>query len=188
MKPTTIRPPITVSSGSGSGTKEKDDPTTQDRPEVTVNDLVAKPDVSSVIRSDDEDDDDLKSDSAPEKENGAVDEIEDIEEETDSGILWVHKEDCLNCGHLVVFKAKKRMPCHFSTGNKDCPAQSVVVAIRLETKSVVTRVMAAEASNDTDTLSKFYAKLSTLPDWKRAQFLEALDEARAERVARSNRG
>lgn len=112
------------------------------------------------------------------------DEDEGIEGEADHALVFVHQPKCLMCGHLVAFAEKKYKSCHFTAGNESCPAQTIKIAIQLDTRNIVRNFLNAEEEGDSEKLSRLYASLATKPEWGQRQIMEDLTAARAARNKR----
>jgi len=112
------------------------------------------------------------------------DEDEGIEGEADHALVFVHQPKCLMCGHLVAFAEKKYKSCHFTAGNESCPAQTIKIAIQLDTRNIVRNFLNAEEEGDSEKLSRLYASLATKPEWGQRQIMEDLTAARAARKPR----
>lgn len=146
-------------------------------PEETL-DLSSGPATSVAAAEEDDDDVDLSMLEDGDGDGGTRIAAEDEPEE---GFLEVYSEDCLSCASLVPFapKTKKRKPCHYSAGNKHCPAQSTTIVIRVPLEEIVPRFMSAEKSRDFGRLAKLNTVLASKPDWYQQRVASALEEARA---------
>lgn len=134
-------------------------------------------DTATLQTVDDDDDSDMSllEDDEPVNKQPIVAEDDEPEE----GFLEVYSENCLNCKSLVPFAAKKYKGCHFSAGNKHCPASDTQVVIRVPLEEIVPRFMAAEKDSDFHRLSKLNAKLAGKPEWYQQRVAQALREARS---------
>lgn len=132
-------------------------------------------DLQPVLEDDDDDDSDLSLLEDASKKTQVRVEDEDSPEE---GFLQVYSEDCLQCKSLIPFAKKKFKGCHFSAGNKHCPASETQVVIRVPLEEIVPRFMSAERAGDFSRLSKLNAKLAEKPDWFQHRVAMALKEAR----------
>lgn len=101
------------------------------------------------------------------------------EDEKLGGILEVFRAECLQCKHLVPFAKKKLSECHFSKGNKACPAASVQVIIRVPLEQIVPRWMKYEREGDYAGVARMAAKLSEKPEHYQQRVKVALEDARA---------
>lgn len=124
---------------------------------------------------------------ASEADDSASDDSEEAgidDDDNATALVFVHQPKCLGCGHLVGFAEKKYKSCHFTAGNEMCPAQSIKIAIQLDTKRIVMNFLNAEEEGDTEKLSRLYAALATKPDWGRRQILDDLAAARSLKTKR----
>lgn len=103
----------------------------------------------------------------------------------EEGFVAIFKPECLECAHLVAFKKKKQRDCHYSKGNKDCPAQSVKIVVRVPLEQIVPQWLTAEETGDFEKIAKMSALLATKPDWYRDRVNSALRESRLKRAKRS---
>lgn len=103
-------------------------------------------------------------------------------DEPEDAFLEVYSENCLSCKSLVPFATKKFKACHYSAGNKHCPAQSASIIIRVPLEEIVPRWLSAEKFRDFGRLSKMTALLSTKPEWYQQRVANALEEARAKKT------
>lgn len=101
------------------------------------------------------------------------------DDEPEEGFLEVFSENCLQCKSLVPFATKKFKGCHFSAGNKHCPASETQVVIRVPLEEIVPRFIAAERDANFHRLAKLNAKLAEKPEWFQQRVAQALKEARA---------
>ena len=104
----------------------------------------------------------------------------DTEEQPEAGYLEIYQPECLECRELVPFAKKtyKRKGCHFSSGNKNCPAESATIVVRVPLEEIVPRFLAAEKSRDFNRLSRLATKLAEKPDWYQQRVAQALEKAR----------
>jgi hypothetical protein len=86
----------------------------------------------------------------------------------------------LQCRELVPFaqKSYKRKGCHFTSGNKNCPAVSMGIVIRVPLEEIIPRWITAEKNRDFNRLSRLTAKLAEKPDWYQQRVAQALEKAR----------
>ncbi len=96
----------------------------------------------------------------------------------EEAVLFVYEPKCLNCSHLVAFAEKANHGCHFTSGNEDCPAQSVTITVRLPMTKIIRNFLRAEEDGDTEKLGRLYGSLSKKPEWAKRQIMTALQEAR----------
>jgi hypothetical protein len=99
-------------------------------------------------------------------------------EEPEEAFLEVYSENCLSCKSLIPFATKRHKGCHFSAGNKSCPAVATQIVIRVPLEDIVPRFMAAEKAHDFSRLARLNAKLAEKPDWYQERVAQALNEAR----------
>jgi hypothetical protein len=130
--------------------------------------------------SDFEDNDDSEEDLSLLEESSPIDTTTIAEEEPEEGFLEIFNENCLSCKELVPFAKKsfKRKGCHFTTGNKNCPAESTTIVIRVPLEEIVPRFRTAEKERDFARLAKLNALLATKPDWYQQRVAQALDNER----------
>lgn len=98
--------------------------------------------------------------------------------------LRIHREECLRCCSLVDFATEEFKDCHFSAGNKNCPAQAVEILLHFDLASTVDGLANAKQTNDWTRLSSLMDRVNQLPEHQRAAVLEAL--AQRERVGSSS--
>ncbi len=165
--PTSKRPAVSVSAMSGSVVVDPPEP--EGLPDLTVSE--PEPDLASSIVE-------TVTDSADDGDVSAV------VAEPEEAVFFVYEPKCLQCSHLVAFAETQHNGCHFTSGNEDCPAQSVTISIKLPMTKIVRNFLRAEEDGDTEKLGRLYATLSEKPDWARRQILEALQEARERASAR----
>jgi len=133
--------------------------------------------VTTVVEEDDDDDEDLSLlEDEPDSNNQNTAESDTDEEE--EGFLEVYSENCLQCKSLIPFMKKKFKSCHFSTGNKNCPASKTSIVIRVPLEEIVPRYLAAEKANDFSRLAKFNLRLAGKPEWFQQRVAQAIAEAR----------
>ena len=103
-----------------------------------------------------------------------------VEEQPEEGFLEIYREECLQCRELVPMAAKsfKKKGCHFTSGNKHCPAESTSIVMRVPLEEIVPRWIAAEKSRDFGKLSRLTAKLAEKPDWFQQRVAQAVEKAR----------
>jgi hypothetical protein len=78
---------------------------------------------------------------------------------------------CLQCGHLVKGATKFHDSCHFSNGNKLCPAQHLTIEKNVNAKKAAAAI--AKAVNEND-LEKTLAHLSKLWEYHTKGVLSAV--------------
>ena len=126
---------------------------------------------------DDSDDEDLSL--LEDAEDGPIKSVAVASDEPEEGFLEIFSENCLQCSSLVPFAKKKFKACHYSAGNKNCPASNSTIVIRVPLEEIVPRFMSAERARDFHRLSKLSAVLASKPDWYQQRVASALEEARA---------
>jgi hypothetical protein len=101
-------------------------------------------------------------------------------EAEEEGFLEISREECLSCRELVPFakKSYKRKGCHFTSGNKNCPAESTTIVIRVPLEEIIPRWIAAEKNRDFGRLSRLTTVLAGKPDWYQQRVAQALEKAR----------
>lgn len=60
----------------------------------------------------------------------------------------IYSANCLKCGHLVEADYRKYDKCHYSNGNKQCPASEVRVTITGKVERLVKRLIKARKRKD----------------------------------------
>ena len=178
-------PPIaqTVSLGdlddaSGNETSDQDGAETPTTEEDFEDNDPDKEQRQSTAEDIEVDDDDL---SLLDDEEGGSDQTSlTAEEQPEEGFLEIYRNECLECRELVPFakKSYKRKGCHFTSGNKNCPAESTTIVIRVPLEEIVPRWIAAEKNCDLGRLSRLTAKLAEKPDWYQQRVMQALEKAR----------
>lgn len=135
------------------------------------------PDTVSSTTTDELDDADL---SLLDDDEGSTSSGVDAQEQPEEGFLEIYREECLECRELVPFakKSYKRKGCHFTSGNKNCPAESTSIVIRVPLEEIIPRWITAEQNRDFSRLSRLTAKLAEKPDWYQQRVAQALDKAR----------
>lgn len=75
-------------------------------------------------------------------------------------ILALYSSKCKRCGHLDPEEERKFKSCHFSSGNKECPAQEVQIAVVGEAKRLAALCKKARANKDLTKEIKILNKVS----------------------------
>ena len=113
---------------------------------------------------------------------------EEDESPQEVGMFEIYWKKCLRCKSLIpeltdedggrLFKK-----CHFLAGNEDCPAKDAVIIVGVPTKKIVSAILDAEQSGETEKLATIYAKLATKDPNVQAMVHQALSTARSELVS-----
>lgn len=95
------------------------------------------------------------------------------------GVIQVYKLKCLTCRHLVPAAAKEFNECHFSAGNKLCPASSMKIIQHIPIDKIIRAFKEAEGSGNLSRVSRLYAQVAKRPDWVQQRINDELRKARA---------
>jgi len=79
-----------------------------------------------------------------EEDDGDVEEAEEVEPEDKRDLIIVDNENCVQCLHLYEYGAKDFKKCHFTKGNKNCPAQIVRIIIGIPIVSTAKKLARAQ--------------------------------------------
>ena len=95
------------------------------------------------------------------------------------GVIQVYKLKCLNCTHLVPAAGKEYNECHYSAGNKLCPASSMKIIQHIPIDKILRAFKEAENSGNLGRISRLYAQVAKRPDWVQQRINDELRKARA---------
>ena len=95
------------------------------------------------------------------------------------GVIQVYKLKCLNCTHLVPAAGKEYNECHYSAGNKLCPASSMKIIQHIPIDKILRAFKEAENSGNLGHISRLYAQIAKRPDWVQQRINDELRKARA---------
>ena len=92
----------------------------------------------------------------------------DTEETTDNPssiriVVEAYGKNCLKCVHLIPSAQTEFTDCHFSKGNKSCPAQSVKVVFVGLRNHYITHLNSARDAGDSNKVLRILAKLENEP-------------------------
>lgn len=90
--------------------------------------------------------------------------------------LRIHRQECLKCCSLVDFATEEFPECHFSAGNRNCPAQAVEILLHFDLSSTVDTLVAAKQAGDWTRLSSLMERVNQLPEHQHAAVMEALSQ------------
>lgn len=94
----------------------------------------------------------------PGQESLELDATEEPEPERD--VLFIHKEECLDCLQLTETGTRSYKKCHFTSGNDNCPAQTIQIVVGVPVEKAANAIARAQLSNDAVRLADLYAKLA----------------------------
>lgn len=83
--------------------------------------------------------------------------------------------NCFECAHLRADKTKQFKVCHFSTGNRFCPAQGLIFVTVGEAFQLAEQVHQARDKRDADAEAKILRKAATLNEYARERFYAAVE-------------
>jgi uncharacterized Fe-S radical SAM superfamily protein PflX len=87
----------------------------------------------------------------------------------------IYSEDCLRCKSLVPSATEKFEACHFSKGNKFCPASEVQVVVVGKALDYAKRVLAARQKRHIKTEAKILNLVANEPEAFRERFYAFLE-------------
>lgn len=112
--------------------------------------------------------------SAPCMEN----EIEVIPEVQDSRErCLIYSKDCFSCPHVIAGAdaEEANKPCHFSQGNRYCPASQVIFVVSGEAFSLASRLHQARDRRDAAAEADILMVASQLNEYARERFYAAVE-------------
>lgn len=133
---------------------------------------VNETDSQSAMTSDGDEDVDLSMLEGPSSDSS------DDQEELEEGFLEIDSEKCLTCKSLIPFMTKTYKSCHFTAGNKNCPAAATKIIVKIPLDLIVPKFLSAERNGDFSRLAKLSAVLGDKPDWYQQRVKDALDQER----------
>lgn len=101
-------------------------------------------------------------------------------DESHTGFVEIFRPECMQCKALVPSMKKLYKECHYSKGNKYCPAREVQIVVRIPLNEILPRWLRYEREGDYAGISRMAAKLSEKPDYYQQRVKDALADARKE--------
>jgi len=89
--------------------------------------------------------------------------------------LALYSTKCLQCSHLVENGKKAYAKCHFTKGNKHCPASEVRLVVVGKAVAYATKVLKARDAHDLKTEARLLQYVSTQSEAFKTRFYSALD-------------
>ena len=114
----------------------------------------------------------------PDSEGRESVDLKDSEDAPLLAVVQIYKMRCLTCSYLVPAATKKFNECHFSAGNKLCPAASLKIIQHIPISKILASFKEAEASGDLSRVSRLYAQVAKRPDWVQQRINDELRKAR----------
>lgn len=88
--------------------------------------------------------------------------------------LKIHREECLRCSSLVGFAEESFAECHYSAGNRSCPAQAVQVVLEFDQEGAIEALLSARKDSNWKQLAFIMQTINSLPDFQKQSTLEAV--------------
>lgn len=112
--------------------------------------------------------------SAPSMEN----DIEVIPEANDfRERCLIYSHECFTCPHIIAGAESEEAnkPCHYSKGNRYCPASQVVFVVSGEALSLASRLRRAREERDAEAEAEILILVSKLNEYARERFYAAIE-------------
>lgn len=91
--------------------------------------------------------------------------------EANKEYLSLYSRDCKTCGHLDPEEvADPDIKCHYSTGNRWCPASEIQIVVVGEAQRMAQRVLRARSRRDADVEAKIMSRLKSKSEAFRERF------------------
>lgn len=88
--------------------------------------------------------------------------------------LALYSSKCKRCGHLDPEEEQKFNKCHFSKGNKECPAQEVRLVVVGEARRLAMAMSKARAARDLNKEAEILSSVAKRDPAFQQKFREAL--------------
>lgn len=107
-----------------------------------------------------------------ENEIVVVQESEDIRER-----CLIYSKDCFTCPHVIAGESVENAnkPCHFSEGNRYCPASQVIFVVSGEAFALASKLHQARDRRDASAEAEILIEASKLNDYARERFYAAVE-------------
>lgn len=96
-------------------------------------------------------------------------------QKTPKEYLSLYSRDCLSCHHLVDGAATKNRRCHFSHGNKSCPAIEIKIMVTGRLRAQATALVKARAEQDLDAEVRILQAIGKESEDARKTFYQMLE-------------
>lgn len=90
-------------------------------------------------------------------------------------LLALYSTNCLKCSHLVETATFAFIKCHYSKGNKQCPASEISIVIVGKAEALAKRVLKARLNRDFAVESSLLAIVGKESVAFQAKFVEFLE-------------
>jgi hypothetical protein len=87
----------------------------------------------------------------------------------------IFSANCFECAHLRADKTKLFKACHFSAGNRFCPAEGLIFVTVGEAYQLAEQVHDARDKRDAETEARILRKAASLNDYSRERFYAAVE-------------
>lgn len=94
---------------------------------------------------------------------------------TEKEHVAVYSDNCFNCNHLIPGKPKKFSSCHYSRGNKHCPAQGLQIVVVGKAYRYAQQVLSARSSRDAQAEARILAVVAKQSSAFQERFYAALE-------------
>jgi hypothetical protein len=94
----------------------------------------------------------------------------------DREFIQIYSLDCLQCTHLVTEPGVDFKECHFSNGNRFCPAQGIGITVVGEAYRLAEQVHAARDRRDAKSEAAIMTKVAKKNDYFRERFYWAVED------------
>jgi len=89
--------------------------------------------------------------------------------------LAIYSNNCLKCSHFVDTATKKYTSCHYSKGNKSCPAVEVKVVVVGKAMSWASLVRQARAERNAQVEANIMSQVAKMSEAFRERFYSELE-------------
>jgi hypothetical protein len=86
-------------------------------------------------------------------------------------VLVVYSTKCFTCSHLVDDAPNRNMECHYSNGNRDCPAVALRVITTGKVQQYLKRLELAQQNKDAAEVAKIWEEIGKQsPEFQQRMF------------------
>jgi len=95
--------------------------------------------------------------------------------DTEKEHVAIYSDSCFNCSHLIPGKPKKYSSCHYTKGNKHCPAQGLLLVVVGKAYRYAQQVLTARSSRDAEAEARILAVVAKQSPAFQERFYAALE-------------